>query len=362
MDLSASHRSRKLLAIVAMSALTMGILSFVDIAAAQVAVSPYKLSVFATGATGNTQPDSIAQWRDSIIVGFGNGIAKDGSDGKSSTIVQYSLSGKVQRSFSVKGHNDGIRLVGENELWCLQNEDANPNLVVIDLTSGQQFFFAFPTPPHGGGYDDLVVVDDQVFITASNPNLDPNVFPALLRITLQNGKIHLDTVLKGNAQATDIPTGNAVTLDLTDPDSLSVDQRGNIVLDSQADAKLVFVRHPFTDEQTVGVLNITTATGSTTLDDTAFAPKQASFMLVSDLSGNTVYRIDSTFGFEPGTAYSASDTAGIVGVLDLDTGFVTPIATGFGSARGVIFAVTPDEEEHGDHLNQFRRSTGGTAR
>jgi hypothetical protein len=350
MDKSAGHLSRKLLAIIAVSALTIGVLTFADVAAAQVAVSPYTLSVFATGANGHTQPDSMVQWRDSIIVAFQNGVAKDGTDGKSSTIVQYSLSGKVQRSFSVKGHNDGLRLVGENELWCLQNEDANPNLVVINLASGTQVLFAFPPPPHGGGYDDLVVADDQVFITASNPNLNAsgiNEFPALLRITLQNGKIHLDTVLKGNAQATDIPTGNTVTLNLTDPDSLSLDQRGNIVLDSQADAELVFVRHPFTDEQTVGVLNITTATGSTTLDDTAFAPKQASFMLVSDVKGNTVYRIDSTFGFEPGTAYSASDTAGIVGVLDLDTGFVTSIAMGFGSARGVIFVVPQDEDKHG---------------
>jgi hypothetical protein len=116
-----------------------------------------------------------------------------------------------------------------------------------------------------------------------------NEFPALLRITLQNGQIHLDTVLKGNAQATDIPTGNTVTLNLTDPDSLSVDQRGNIVLDNQADAELVFVSYPFTDDQTVGALNITTAAGPTTLDDTAFAPNQASFMLVSDVSGNTEY-------------------------------------------------------------------------
>jgi hypothetical protein len=56
------------------------------------------------------------------------------------------------------------------------------------------------------------------------------------------------------------------------------------------------------------------------------------------VSGNTVYRIDSpTFGFEPGTAYSASDTTGIVGVLNLDNGVVSPIATGFGSARGMLF-------------------------
>jgi hypothetical protein len=200
MDLSASCRSRKLLASVAAVALTMSMLSYADVAAAQVAMPPYKLSVFATGANGNSQPDSMVQWRDSIIVAFQNGVAKDGTDGKSSTIVQYSLSGVVRRSFSVVGHNDGLRVVGENELWCLQNEDANSNLVVINLASGRQVRLTFPSPPHGGGYDDLVVLNDQVFITASNPKLDANgvnEFPALLRITLQNGQIHLDTVLKG---------------------------------------------------------------------------------------------------------------------------------------------------------------------
>ena len=144
MDMSASCRSRKLLASVVASALTMSMLSYADAATAQVAIPPYKLSVFATAAKGNSQPDSMVEWRDSIVVAFQNGVAKDGTDGKSSTIVQYSLSGVVQRSFSVVGHNDGLRLVGENELWCLQNEDANPNLVVINLDSGRQVRFTFP--------------------------------------------------------------------------------------------------------------------------------------------------------------------------------------------------------------------------
>jgi hypothetical protein len=74
-------------------------------------------------------------------------------------------------------------------------------------------------------------------------------------------------------------------------------------------------QHPLTDEQTVGRLNITTAAGPTTLDDTAFAPSQPSCLLVADAAGNTVYRVDNAFGFEPGTAYSISDTAGIIGVI-----------------------------------------------
>ncbi len=350
--------SRRLLATVATCALSLGALTFAERATAQVATSPYKLSVFAASANGYSQPDSIEQWRDSVLVGYQNHVAKDGTDGKSSTIVQYSLSGAVQRTFSVPGHNDGLRLVGDDQLWAVQNEDANPNLVVIDLRSGRQQSFTFPPTPHGGGYDDFVVFGDDVFISASNPNLDNNglnQFPALLRISLRHGQIQLEPVLAGNGQAIDIPSGKTTPYNLTDPDSLTKDQRGNIVLDSQADGELVFIRHPLTDEQTVGTLPITTSGGPTTLDDTAFAPDRRSFILVSDVAGDKVYRIDSGFGFEPGTAYTGSDTQGFVGVLNLDSGVVTPIVTGLGSARGMIFAVPQDEDDGGDGFRDASR-------
>jgi hypothetical protein len=107
----------------------------------------------------------------------------------------------------------------------------------------------------------------------------------------------------------------------------------------------VFVRHPLKADQTVGRISITTDAGPTTVDDTAFAPQGPSFMLFSDVSGDTVYRLDAPkFGFEPGTAYSTSDTAGIVGVLNLDNGVLTPIATGFSSTRGMVF-VSDDERD-----------------
>lgn len=320
-----------------------------------VATPPYSITVFAENPAGIKQPDSIVRWNDRIIVGFQNGVAKDGTDGKSSTIVEFSLAGKVKRMFQVKGHNDGLRIVGDDDLWALQNEDANPNLVVIELRTGKSKVYQFAPTPHGGGYDDMVVKDGKVFITASNPNLDAmgnNVFPALVRASLSGDNVLLEPVLNGDASATDIPTGNSVTLNLTDPDSMTIDPRGNIVLDSQADSELVFIRHPLTDEQTVGRLNITsTATGpggaTITLDDTAFAPHPKAFLLVTDVSVGVIYRIDGgTFGFEPGVAYSASDTLGLVGTLNLDSGVVTPIVTGFGSARGLLF-VTP-EGDRGD--------------
>ena len=321
-----------------------------------VATPPYKLSVFAKSPTGISQPDSIVQWNDSVIVGFQNHVAKDGSDGKSSTIVEFSLGGKVKRSFEVPGHNDGLRVVGDDDLWALQNEDANPNLVVIDLRSGKAKRYKFAPTPHGGGYDDIVVQNGSVYLTASNPNLDSagnNVFPALVRATLSGDNVLLEPVLSGDASVVDIPTGKTVKLNLTDPDSLTMDPRGNIVLDSQADSELVFIRHPLTDKQAVGRLNITSSVtgpgGATiTLDDTAFAPNPKAFLLLTDVNAGVIYRIDAgTFGFEPGTAYSGSDTLGLLGTLNLDNGFVTPIITGFGSVRGLLF-VSPDGDKDGD--------------
>jgi hypothetical protein len=310
------------------------------------AIAPYAVSVFATSPPNATQPDSIVSWGDNIIVGFQNHVAKDGSDGKSSTIVEFSASGEVKRSFSVPGHNDGLRIVGDGKLWALQNEDANPNLVVIDLESGAQTPYQFAPTPHGGGYDDIVVVRGEVYLTASNPNLNAlgvNLFPALVRARLSNGNVLLEPVLNGNAAATDIASGATVSLNLTDPDSMTKDLKGNIVFTSQADSELVFVGHVGTSEQTVGLLGITSsATGPggalITVDDTAFVPPGAAYLLVSDVGSGIIYRIDRTpFGFEPGQAYSASDTAGVVGTLNLDTGVLTPIVTGMSSARGLQF-------------------------
>src|SRR6266852_6945311 len=67
------------------------------------AMPPYKVSVFAQNPAATSQPDSIVQWHDRVIVGFQNHVAKDGSDGKFSTIVEFSSGGVVKRSFKVPG-------------------------------------------------------------------------------------------------------------------------------------------------------------------------------------------------------------------------------------------------------------------
>ena len=316
----------------------------------------YRLSVFVKSTSAYSQPDSIVRWRHSILVGYQNHVAKDGTDGGFSTIVQYGLDGTAQRTFQVKGHNDGLRIVGEDHLWALQNEDANPNLVVINLESGHQKAYTFPPTPHGGGYDDMAIKDGHIFVTASNPNLDSNGvndFPALVEVHLDGDTVDVTPVLNGNAAAFDIPTGKAITLNLTDPDSLTIDPRGNILLDDQQDGELVFIRKPLSPNPIVGQLTLTlgegSGPGSITVDDTAFPRTPRDFLLFSDVGAGIVYRLDSrVFGFEPGVPYSASDTGGFVAVLNLDSGLLTPIGTGFQSTRGMIF-VSPASEDVDDH-------------
>ena len=319
-----------------------------DAALAQAkAMAPYTVSTFATSPANTSQPDSIVAWRDSIIVGFQNHVAKDGTDGGFSTLVEFSPAGEVKRTLSVPGHNDGLRIVGDGKLWALQNEDANPNLVVIDLETGEQTPYQFAPTPHGGGYDDIVVANNgDVYLTASNPNVNTagvNVFPALVRARLSHGNVLLEGVLNGNDPAVDIATGATVTLNLTDPDSMTRDLRGNIVFTSQADSELVFVGHAGTPQQTVGRLGITSAAAAPgaapiTIDDTAFVPPGGAYLLVTDVGAGVIYRVDRAgFGFETGQAYSASDTAGLVGTLNLDNGVVTPVVTGMTSARGLLF-------------------------
>ena len=333
-----------------------------SLARAQVAASPpYAVSVFAPNPDQTSQPDSIVTWKGDVIVGYQNHVAKDGSDNKSSTIVEFDSQGVVKRSFSVKGHNDGLRVVGD-DLWAVQNEDANPNLVLIELESGNQTLYKFAPPPHGGGYDDIVVRDGEVYLTASNPNLDAkgnNVFPALVRARLWMKQVILEPVLMGNALATNISTGNANPLNLTDPDSMTTDLNGDIVFVSQADSELIFVKHVGTPEQTVGYLTITSPVSTATdkkitIDDTFYARANSDYLLVTDVGGaggpGGIYKITRTdFGFPTGQAYSASDTQGIVGTLGLDNGVVTPIVTGFQSARGLMFVRKVSSKESSEH-------------
>jgi hypothetical protein len=326
------------------------------------AASPYTLTVFATAPPNLSAPDSIAVVGDHVFVGYGDGHAPDGSDHLNSQVVQFAMDGTVEHIYTVPGHSDGLKLDPiTHRLWALQNEDANPNVAIIDTESQQQKVYQFASTPHGGGYDDIVFRGCKIYISASNPAGNPNTGPAIVRAKLQGGSVQVEPLLMGNAAAVDVLTGANITLNLQDPDSMTLDPLGNIVLDSQADQELIYVTHPGEPNQQALRLPLSFLSGTAAMpvetDDTAFVTSSEGFILFADKGLNTVFKLTRT-GFVPGSAYTAADGGPFVGTLDLTSGIVTPVVTGIKSPGGLVYVDTSKQgadarkDEGRDHSDQ----------
>jgi hypothetical protein len=329
---------------------------------AQTAASPYKLSVFASAPSGSSAPDSIAVLRDHVFVGYGDGNLPNGSDGKSTQIVDYAMDGTVQYTYTVKGHNDGLKIdPSTHHLWAIQNEDSNANLVVINPKTHQQKLYTFGPTAHGGGYDDVVFRGCKAYISASNPASNPNTAPAIVRASLEGNFVEVKPVLAGDASAIDIPTDNTVKLNLQDPDSMTLDPQGNIVLDSQADHELVFVSNPGSSIQRVLHLPLTyqkplTGLVPVTVDDTVFVTSTEGFILFADKGLNKVFALKKN-AFVPGVAYTAADGGPFVGTIDLTSGVITPIVTGLSGPGGMAFV---DTTKHSTNGSDSAQEDGGS--
>jgi len=225
------------------------------------------------------------------------------------------------------------------QLWAMQNEDANPNLVIIDPKTAMQTVYTFGPTPHGGGYDDIAFRGSDVFLSASNPSNNPNFGPAVVRATISGSMVNVTEVLNASAIATDIHTDRPVTLNLLDPDSMIFDPFGDLVLDSQSDGELIIVHHLGAADQSVFHLGLHLKGAATQVDDTIFATSSHGVILVSDRdAGSTgsgiVYAISKNI-FSPDAAYTAALTS--VGALDFDTGVITNVVTGLVSPHGMAF-------------------------
>ena len=306
-------------------------------------IPPYVVAVWAQGTTTYFNPDSIDSDGTHIWVGYQNKTTKDGSDGgpgfgPTSSIVEYTLDGKtVLTTIPVAGHVDGVRVDPvAKDIWVTTNEDGNAHLFKIDHATVTSTEYTLPNPlPHGGGLDDLGFVGGKMFIAASAPASDPNTAAALYSVTVSGQTATLTLALAGNASATDVASDAGVTLNLLDPDSITING-GRIVLASQGDSRLVFVTNPGSAGQLVSTLTV-----ATQLDDTVWATAANGQLLVVDGKANTIYSMRKTGGFTANDVYTQtpddSTIPNIVGTLDLATGNVAPIAVGFKKATGLLF-------------------------
>lgn len=313
--------------------------------------SPYELTVFAKAPSGSSGPDSVAVRGDYVFVGYGDGHQPDGSDGLNSQVIQYRMDGTIVHIYTVPGHNDGIKVDPTQLVWALQNEDANPNLVIINPDTQDKKLYTFGPTLHGGGYDDIVFRGCKVYISASNPANNPNTGPAIVSVHLAGNMVEVDPLLAGAANAIDIPTDTKIQLNLQDPDSMTLDPLGNIVLDSQADQELIIVSNPGNNQSVLRLpLSYQTSSGpmSVETDDTTFITSTKGFLLFADKGLNEVFAVHRK-AFVPGTAFTAADGGPFIGTVDFTTGVITPIVTGLSDPGGIIFVDTSSSDHDGNH-------------
>jgi hypothetical protein len=325
------------------------------------AISPYKLNVFpGTPPGGATAPDDIAVEANGtrLWVGYGNGVDTTGKGGPS-TVVEYEIaSGEVLKSISIPGHVDGLKINPvTGDVWATENEDGNPTLAVIEHESGEFKIYRFDPNVVTGGLDDLVFAplppgasghDDSsldVFLVASSQA--DTTTPVIVRISgpLRATNTKVTSILPGAPQNVfNVVANMAESGDMIgDPDSMTLDPAGELVLDNRTDDSLYIVRNPRSQNSVLRV-PLTLAGKAVEVNDTIFTTSQtngvsstAGTIFITDTTANKIYMLTKPY-FPANEIYTAANVAKEVGLVDLNTGVVTPIATGFQGVHGLAFS------------------------
>jgi hypothetical protein len=320
--------------------------------AAPVAIAPYTLTTFnGVPPTGATKPDDLAISADgkSLWVGYGNNVATDGSGGPSS-LVEYDIgTGAVLKNISIPGHLDGLKINPlTGDIWATENEDANPTLAIVDEDTGTFKISTFSTTSITGGLDDLVFGDSgNAFIVASSQA--DTTTPVIIQIShkVKPTITSVKSVLGGApANVWNVVTNaNETTDQIGDPDSMTLDPAGELVLDNRSDKSLYIVRDP---SATKPVLRVPLKLGGLAVEvnDTIFTKSATTgeastegTIFITDTNANVIYMLTKPY-FPSNEVYTAANVVGDVGLVDLNTGVVTPVVTGFQAVHGLAFAPT----------------------
>ena len=325
--------------------------------AAPMAIAPYTLGTFkGTAPSGASQPDDIAVSADGadLWVGFGNGADPTGAKG-SSNLVEYNIAtGTVMQNITIPGHLDGLKINPANgEVWATQNEDGNPTLTIVNQKNGKFQTFKVTSSLITGGLDDLVFSGkDSAFVTASSQA--DTTTPVIVEISLKGKKkkssISVTSVMpQSPATVFNVVTNKAETGDtIGDPDSMTIDPAGELVLEDRVSDSLFIVRNPSATNPVLRVplALVTTPDVSLEVDDTIFTyslssgeSSTAGTIFITDTTANIIYTLTKPY-FPTTEVYTAANVLNAVGVVDLNTGLVVPVATGFAGVHGLAFSPT----------------------
>ena len=335
---------------------------------AQTAESPYMLRLFpGTPPAGATQPDDLAVSADGkyLWVGYGNGVDTFGKGGPSNAVEYDIASGAVLKNIRIPGHLDGLKInPTTGDVWATENEDGNPTLAVIDHSTGAFKIYKFSPALITGGLDDLV------FAAAAGRDTDspPDVFlvtssqadtttPVIVRISgrLRTTNTNLKATLPGAPpNVWNVVTNSVETTDMVgDPDSMTLDPAGELVLDNRSDDSLYIVRDPDAHNPVLRV-PLTLGGNPVEVNDTIFTfsatnsvSSTSGTIFITDTSANAIFMLTKPY-FPVNEVYTAANVANVVGLVDLNSGVVTPVVTGFKGVHGLAFSPTRVAIAEGD--------------
>jgi hypothetical protein len=141
-----------------------------------------------------------------------------------------------------------------------------------------------------------------------------------------------------------------------DPDSMTLDPGGELGLDNRSDDSLYTVRDPQAQHPVLRV-PLTLQGNAVEVNDTILTWSEttrlastAGTIFITDTSANQIYMLTKPY-FPSNEVCTAANVANVVGLVDLNTGVVTPVATGFHGVHGLAFSPTrvavrrPDESD-----------------
>jgi hypothetical protein len=323
--------------------------------AAPVAIAPYTLTALTklVPPTGATEPDDLGVSADGteLWIGYGNGVDTTGKGGPS-TLVEYNISsGAVLQKIGIPGHLDGLKInPATNDVWATENEDGNPTLAIVNHKSGKFTIFSFSPTLISGGMDDLVFSGKKsadVFIVSSSQTSIS--MPVIVQILGKPKKTNtaLKSILAGNPTSVFNVVANAAeTTDMIgDPDSMTLDPAGELVLDNRSDDSLYIARASGAANSVLRV-PLTLSGSPVQVNDTIFTTSAtngeestAGAIYITDTTANVIYQLTKPY-FPANEVYTAANVVGDVGLVDLNTGIVTPVVTGFAGVHGLAFSPT----------------------
>jgi hypothetical protein len=328
---------------------------------------------FVTGGPGtNFGPDDLTSMPlhpggpSLIWTEWQNGIDPNGTPAypggpSNSTVAGYNpVTGHLVRAISVPGHVDGVTAdPALGAILVTSNEDANSAFYLIYPGPSKVVHFTYSPSLEvsgNGGTDSIAIWHGGIYVSHSNPN--DTTQPTTYRIVLDwYAHVARAYPFDWNDQvALFEPAGTYGHMALTDPDSnyvmpsASPRYAGQLATISQADGRLIFATHPHSGHPLhLTQLNLTDNVSGNLppIDGIVVATADEGTLYVVDAKGNSISAL-VTDGWPKGTVFvtEPNDNGNpLLGVLNLNTGHITPLGNTFVSPKGLLFV--PDHDAHG---------------